>query len=139
MYIDIKDYFFKLNNFTKIMEKTNMSKTTKKATGKSSTVKVPKPKNGVQYTQAELLNALCESCGLESKKQAKVVVDGFAGMIQTALKKGYKLPLPGVGKLQVRQTKARMGRNPATGELIKIKAKKKVRLTPSKALKEAVL
>jgi DNA-binding protein HU-beta len=114
-----------------------MSKATAKTATKS--VKVPKPKNGVQYTQAELMQTLFETCGLENKKQAKIVFDGFAGMVQTALKKGYKLPLPGIGKLQVRQTKARMGRNPATGELIKIKAKKKVRLTPSKALKEAVL
>lgn len=114
-----------------------MSKTTAKSTAKA--VKVPKPKNGVQYTQAELLQTILETCGLENKKQAKIVVDGFAGLVQASLKKGYKLALPGIGKLQVRQTKARMGRNPATGELIKIKAKKKVRLTASKALKEAVL
>jgi nucleoid DNA-binding protein len=106
---------------------------------KPKSVKALKPKNGVQYTQGEFLQALFESCGLENKKQAKIVYDGFAGMVQSALKKGYKLPLPGIGKLQVRQSKARMGRNPATGEVIKIKAKKRVRLTPSKALKEAVL
>ena len=106
---------------------------------KVKVIKAPKPKNGVQYTQGEFLQALYESCGLENKKQAKIVYDGFAGMVQSALKKGYKLPLPGIGKLQVRQTKARMGRNPATGEVIKIKAKKRVRLTASKALKEAVL
>ncbi|HMO18210.1 MAG TPA: HU family DNA-binding protein [Oligoflexia bacterium] len=110
-----------------------------KAKPAAKAAKVTKPKNGVQYTQGELLVALYESCGLENKKQAKIVFDGFAGMVHAALKKGYKLPLPGIGKLQVRQTKARMGRNPATGELIKIKAKRKVRLTPSKALKEAVL
>jgi len=110
-----------------------------KAASKPKTIKAAKPKNGVQYTQGEFLQALFENCGLENKKQAKIVYDGFAGMVQSALKKGYKLPLPGIGKLQVRQTKARMGRNPATGEVIKIKAKKRVRLTPSKALKEAVL
>lgn len=101
--------------------------------------KVNKPKNGVQYTQSEFFNIFAEVCELDSKKQAKEVYENFAGMIQTALKKGYKVPLPGLGKMQVRQTKARMGRNPATGEPIQISAKKRVRLTPSKALKDAVL
>ena len=101
--------------------------------------KLPKPNNGEQYTQSEFIQCFQEVCGLETKKQAKELYDSFSTMIQGALKKGYKIPLPGIGKIQVRQTKARMGRNPATGEQIKIKAKKKVRLTPSKALKEAVL
>lgn len=102
-------------------------------------IKVVKPKNGVQYTQSEFYNSLQEACGLESKKQAREVYDNFAAMIQKALKKGYKIPLPGLGKIQVRHSKARMGRNPATGESIRIPAKKRVRLTPNKALKDAVL
>lgn len=101
--------------------------------------KVMKPKNGEQYTQSEFFDVLKETCELDNRKQAKLVYEHFAGMIQSALKKGYKVPLPGIGKIQVRQSKARMGRNPATGEQIKIKAKKRVRLTPSKALKDAVL
>lgn len=114
-------------------------KKTKTAPVKKKATKVVKPKNGVQYTQTELLQQIQECCELDSKKQAREVYDSFAGMIQAALKKGYKVPLPGLGKIQVRQSKARMGRNPATGEVIKIKAKKRVRLTPSKALKDAVL
>ncbi len=105
----------------------------------AATVKVSKPKNGVQYTQSEFFTHFADCCELDSKKQAKEVYEQFAGMIQAALKKGFKVPLPGIGKIQVRQSKARMGRNPATGEQIRIKAKKRVRLTPSKALKEAVL
>ncbi len=111
----------------------------KQEVNKKVAIKAAKPKNGVQYTQSEFLDALYTNCGLESKKQAKTVVEGFSALVHAALKKGYKLPLPGIGKLQVKQTKARMGRNPATGELIKIKAKKRVRLSASKALKEAVL
>lgn len=114
-------------------------KTTKKKAPAKKSAKAPKPKNGVQYTQSELFQAILDSCELESKKQAKEVYESFAEMIQTALKKGYKVPLPGIGKIQVRRTKARMGRNPATGETIRISAKKRVRLTPSKALKDAVL
>ena len=113
------------------------------ASSKTSTtvkkVNVTKPKNGVQYTQSEFFQCVQSVCELESRKQAKEVYACFAGMIQAALKKGFKVPLPGIGKIQVRQSKARLGRNPATGEVIRIKAKKRVRLTPSKALKEAVL
>ena len=68
-------------------------------------VKLAKPKNGVQFTQAEFFQSLNEACGLESRKQAKEVFEGFAGMLQSALKKGYKVPLPGIGKIQVRQSK----------------------------------
>ena len=102
-------------------------------------VKVMKPKNGTQYSQAEFYEAVQQACGMDSKRVAKDVYGAFAGMIQSALKKGFRVPLPGLGKIQVRQTKARMGRNPATGEVIQIPAKKRVRLTPSKALKDAVL
>ena len=102
-------------------------------------VKVERPKNGVQYTQAELFLNLQQACCLASRKEAKVLYDSFAAMIQAALKKGYKLMLPGIGKLQVRVSKPRIGRNPATGEEIKIKAKKRVKLTPSKVLKDMVL
>jgi DNA-binding protein HU-beta len=111
----------------------------KKTTTPTKKAKVSKPKNGVQFTQSEFYQIMQENCELESKKQAKEVYEAFATMIQVALKKGYKLPLPGIGKIQVRKSKARMGRNPATGEAIKISAKKRVRLTPSKALKDAVL
>ena len=54
------------------------------------------------------------------------------------LKKGDKIRLTGLGILQVRKRAARMGRNPATGEAIRIKASKKVAFRPAKELKEAV-
>jgi len=104
-----------------------------------NSVRVSKPKNGEQYNQSEFFDCLQSACELDSRKEAKEVYEAFAGMLQGALKKGYKVVLPGIGKLQVRQTKARMGRNPQTGESIRISAKKKVKLTPNKALKDAVL
>ena len=97
------------------------------------------PKNGTQYNQSEFYDVLQVCAGLDNRRIAKAVYNGMAEMLQAALKKGYKVPLPGVGKIQVRQSKARIGRNPATGEQIRIPAKKRVRLTPSKALKDAVL
>lgn len=105
----------------------------------TKSVKITKPRNGVQYSQSEFYECMKNCCELDSRTLAKNVYWAFAGMIQSALKKGYRIPLPGIGKIQVRQSKARMGRNPATGEAIKIPAKRRVRLTPSKALKEAVL
>lgn len=117
-------------------EKKSMAAAKKSSTKK---LKVKKPKNGVQYTQSEFFESVQEACGLDNKKITKEVYNGMVGMIQAALKKGYKIPLPGLGKIQVRESKARMGRNPATGESIRIPAKKRVRLTPNKALKEKVL
>ncbi|MFN8389671.1 MAG: HU family DNA-binding protein [Bdellovibrionota bacterium] len=115
-----------------------MAKKAKKETAPKK-ISLSKPRNGVQYNQSEFINCVQSSCDFESRRIAKDVYESFAGMIQAALKKGYKVPLPGIGKIQVRHSKARMGRNPATGETIHISAKKRVRLTPSKALKEAVL
>lgn len=60
-------------------------------------------------------------------------------MLQAALKSGFKVMLPGLGKLQVRRTKARKGINPATREPIMIPRKRKVAFTATKALKQAVL
>jgi nucleoid DNA-binding protein len=100
---------------------------------------VPKNKKTLQYTQAELLDSLASYCGFEKRKGAKEFYDNFSMMIQAALKSGYKLTLPGLGKFQVRRTKARMGINPKTREPIKISAKKKVAFTPNKVLKETVL
>jgi DNA-binding protein HU-beta len=102
-------------------------------------VKVTKPKNGIQYNQSEFIECMRLCCGMDNRRIARDVYSAFAGMIQSALKKGYKVPLPGIGKIQVRQTKARVGRNPATGEQIQIPARKRVRLTVSKQLKQAVL
>jgi DNA-binding protein HU-beta len=99
------------------------------------------PKNGTtkQFTQGELFECILGSCGFSTKSEAKKFYEGFAGLVQVSLKKGYKLVLPGLGKLQVKTSKARMGRNPMTGAEIKIPARKKVRFTPLKALKDAVL
>jgi DNA-binding protein HU-beta len=73
------------------------------------------------------------------KKQAEAVVTDFIDRMGGYLKKGKKLRISGLGILQVRKRPARNGRNPATGESIKIKASKKVAFRPSKDLKDRVL
>ena len=100
---------------------------------------MPKNSATLQYTQSELFDCLTGYCGFRTRREAKEFYAGFTGMIQTALKSGFKVVLPGLGKIQVRRTKPRMGINLKTREPIKIPAKKKVAFTATKALKEAVL
>lgn len=99
------------------------------------------PKNGSskQYTQSEFLENVRGSCGFGSRSEAREFYGRFADMITSALKSGFRVNLPGLGKLQVKKRKARMGRNPMTQEPMMIPAKKKVAFTALKALKEAVL
>jgi DNA-binding protein HU-beta len=73
-----------------------------------------------------------------SKKLAEAVLDNLISATAQHLKKGDKVRLTGLGILQVRARAARMGRNPATGEAIKIKASKKIAFRPAKELKESV-
>ena len=80
---------------------------------------------------------IAESHGL-TKKLANEIFDDFVATTIKSLKKGAKIRLGGLGTLQVRKREARMGRNPATGEAIKIKASKKVAFSVAKELKEAV-
>lgn len=91
------------------------------------------------YTQSEFVENVRAFCGLNRRSEAKEIVEDIAAFIKDSLKKGYKVPLMGLGKIYVRQSKARQGRNPATGETINIPARKRVRFTPAKALKEVVL
>jgi DNA-binding protein HU-beta len=72
------------------------------------------------------------------KKQAEALLSEMVALATRHLKKGDRLRLKGLGILQVRRRPARMGRNPATGEAIKIKASKKVAFRPAKELREAI-
>ena len=73
-----------------------------------------------------------------SKKAAEAILTDLVGKITKHLKKGERIRIVGLGILQVRKRAARVGRNPATGEPIQIKASKKVAFRASKELKEAV-
>lgn len=127
---------------------SNKKKTTtmwSKATAKAETVSKitssirPKNSNTLSYTYGEFLENIKGFCGLTKRSQAKEICEDIAMFVKDSLKRGYKVPLFGLGKMYVRQTKARMGRNPATGETIHIAPKKRVRFAAAKALKEAVL
>jgi DNA-binding protein HU-beta len=88
-------------------------------------------------TLKHLAAALADSHDI-AKKQAEAVLGDLVTLTTRHLKRGDKIRLTGLGILQVRKRAARMGRNPATGEAIKIKASKKIAFRPAKELKEAV-
>jgi DNA-binding protein HU-beta len=96
-----------------------------------------KPKAAKPVTSRQLAAAISEQHQL-TKKQGLEVMDDLVGMITKHLKKGERVKIAGLGILQVRKRAARMGRNPATGEAIKIKASKKVAFRAAKDLKEAI-
>ena len=72
------------------------------------------------------------------KKQAEAILNDLVGLLTRHLKKGDRIRLAGLGVLVVRRRAARMGRNPATGQPIQIKASKKVAFRASKELKESI-
>lgn len=87
----------------------------------------------VKHLAAQLANAHAIP-----KKQAEGLLSDTVGLVVKHLKKGAKVRIAGLGILRVRKLAARMGRNPATGQAIKIKASKKVAFRVAKELKEAI-
>ena len=85
-------------------------------------------------TKAQIVSTLADSTGL-SKKQINEVLVAQSELAYKEAKSGYTIP--GIGKLVVVARKARKGRNPATGEVIKIPAKKVLKFRVAKAAKDA--
>jgi DNA-binding protein HU-beta len=86
--------------------------------------------------KGDLINEVAKV--VSAKKEAQEAVDCVLTSITKALKKGDTVTLVGFGTFKVTKRKARKGRNPQTGEEIKIKASKAPKFTPGKSLKEAV-
>jgi len=91
-----------------------------------------------KLTQTQLITELAEAAAV-SKKQAKCLLDKYAEVAVRETKKNGLFVLPGVGRLVRQERKARIGRNPATGEKIKIAAKKVVKFRVAKAVKDAIV
>jgi DNA-binding protein HU-beta len=87
-------------------------------------------------TKTELIQEMSKV--LDSQKDAKAVMESLIANIIAEIKKGGSITLSGFGTFKVAKRKARDGRNPRTGEKIKIKPKKVVQFVPGKKLKEAV-
>jgi DNA-binding protein HU-beta len=86
----------------------------------------------------ELVAALAEKTGAE-KKATDAFLTAFTEVVTETVASGDPVAISGFAKFARVERAARMGRNPATGEAIKIPASKKVRVTPLKAFKDAVL
>ena len=103
----------------------------------SKASKKPAAKANRPVTLKHLAATLAEEHEL-TKKSGEALLTDLVALITKHLKKGERIRLVGLGILQVRKRAARMGRNPATGEPIKIKASKKVAFRAAKELKMAV-
>ena len=95
------------------------------------------PRPGAALTVKHIAAELAAAHDM-AKKQAETLLTDFVDSVVKNLKKGTKIRIVGLGMLQVRKRAARMGRNPATGEAIKIKASKKVAFRAAKELKQAI-
>jgi DNA-binding protein HU-beta len=88
-------------------------------------------------TKAELIEKMASDADI-SKAAAGKSLDAMVDAVVKSVKKGNKVTLVGFGTFSVTKRKARTGRNPRTGETIKIKASKAPKFTPGKAFKDAV-
>jgi DNA-binding protein HU-beta len=91
-----------------------------------------------RMTQTQLVRSLAEGCEVNNKV-ARAFLDQLSSMAITEVKKNGMFVLPGIGRLVRVDRKARTGRNPATGESIKIPAKKVVKFRVAKAAKDSIV
>ena len=89
-------------------------------------------------TKSQVNTAMAETMNV-TKKQAGAFIEAFVELATSQAKKVGAFTIPGIGKLVLSKRKARMGRNPQTGEAIKIPAKKVVKMRLAKACKDAIL
>jgi DNA-binding protein HU-beta len=108
-----------------------------KAPAPNKAAATAKPTTAAAVSLKQLAAGLAESQDLP-KRQVEAMLDAFVQSVAEHLQQGSKIRLPGFGIFQVSSRAARMGRNPATGEPIEIKASKKIAFRPAKELKEAI-
>ncbi|MEN6364017.1 MAG: HU family DNA-binding protein [Rectinema sp.] len=96
------------------------------------------PATTKSLTKAQIVTQLAEKTGL-TKKETAAFMEAYADLAYREAKKNKKFTIPGIGILKLTKRKARTGRNPATGEAIKIPAKTAVKISVSKACKDAIL
>lgn len=89
-------------------------------------------------TKSETLTTLAEKLG-KSRKEVSEMLDAVVNLAYEEAKKSGEFTIPGLGKLLKKHREARMGRNPATGESIKIPAKTVVKFRVAKAAKDSIL
>ncbi len=107
------------------------------AKAKPAAPKPPAPKQAT-ISLKQMAAELADAHELE-RGDAEALLSGMVEMLVAHLREGDRLRLTGLGILQVRDSPARMGRNPATGEQIQIAAKRKIVFRPATDLKEALI
>jgi nucleoid DNA-binding protein len=93
---------------------------------------------GKTVTASALLQAIADHMGIK-KSEAKTMVEGYTDVVKAYVLKGAKVKIGDIGMIMVRARKARMGRNPQTGEPVKIKASKKLAFRQSAVMKAQVM
>jgi DNA-binding protein HU-beta len=91
-----------------------------------------------RMTQTAIVSSIADKTGLK-KSEVKTVFDALTELATSEVKKNGEFTIPGFGKLKKTNRKAREGRNPATGAIIKIPAKTTVKFSVGKAMKDSVL
>jgi DNA-binding protein HU-beta len=109
----------------------------KKAAAPAKAVKVSAPA-GKTVTASALLQSVADHLGIK-KSEAKAMTEGYLDVVKAYVLKGAKVKIGDVGMIMIRQRKARMGRNPQTGEPVKIKASKKLAFRQSAVMKAQVM
>ena len=120
--------------------------TKKSAARKSAKKAAPAPAKAVKVTAtagktvtaSALLQSVADHLGLK-KSEAKAMVEGYTEVVKAYVLKGAKVKIGDIGMVMVRHRKARMGRNPQTGEPVKIKASKKLAFRQSAVMKAQVM
>ena len=92
---------------------------------------------GKTVTASALLQSVADHLGVK-KSEAKTMVEGYVDVVKAYVLKGAKVKIGDIGMVMIRARKARMGRNPQTGEPVKIKASKKLAFRQSAVMKAAV-
>ena len=135
------------------MARKMTKKTAKKAAPKKAVKKAPRkaakkmepPKKAIRVsaiagktiTASALLQAVADHNEM-SRTDAKRFIEGYLDVVKAHVMKGVKVKLGDIGMILIRARKARMGRNPATGEPVKIKASRKLAFRQSSAMKQAI-
>ncbi len=109
-------------------------KAAKAAAPAPKAIKVTAPA-GKAITASAFLNVVAEHLGV-SRAEAKRIVESYTEIVKAHVLKGVKVKLGDIGMLLVRARKARMGRNPQTGEPVKIKASKKLAFRQSAPMRD---
>ncbi len=113
------------------------AKTAKPTKTVAAAAKTAKPTKTATVRLSQMAKDLAEAKGT-TRKEVTTLLGDFTALVTKHLKKGARVRVNGIGVLQVRKRPARMGRNPATGEAIKIKASKKIAFRAAKELKELI-